>query len=125
MKTKGRIGQNGQLIPGTRLSGASIILLNGHSTVSDANGNFSLTIPDKNFYLNKVQKQGYVLTDPEMLQKQYAYSTNPLVISMETPQQQLKDQLNAQRKIENTLRQQLRIREAELDSLRALLSTVA
>ena len=44
VKTKGRIGQNGQLIPGTRLSGASIILLNGHSTVSDANGNFSLTI---------------------------------------------------------------------------------
>lgn len=117
VKTKGRLDKNGQLIPGTRLSGASIMLLNGHSTVSDADGNFSLTLPDKKFYLNNVLKQGFVLTDPEVLKKEYTYSANPLVITMETPEKKLQDQIETQRKIESTLRKQLRQREEELDSL--------
>ena len=47
VKTKGRMDSKGQLIPGTRLSGASIVLTGGHSTVSGGNGNFTLTIPEK------------------------------------------------------------------------------
>ena len=87
-KAKGRMDSKGNLIPGTRIGGVAIQLTGGHSTVTDANGNFTLTAPDKKFYLSDVQKQGYVLTDPEMLKKQYVCSGNPLVISMETPSQQ-------------------------------------
>ena len=91
VKTKGRLDSKGQLIPGTRLDGAAITLTGGRSTVSDANGDFTLTIPDKKYYLQKVQKQGYQISDPEVLKKQYQYSANPLVITMETPEKQLKD----------------------------------
>ena len=86
VKTKGRMDSKGQLIPGTRLSGASIVLTGGHSTVSGGNGNFTLTIPEKKFFLKNVQKQGYQLVDQEILGKQYLYSANPLVITMETPE---------------------------------------
>lgn len=119
VKTKGRLDGNGKVIPGKRLGGVAIVLANGNSAVSDANGNFTLAIPDKKFYLKNVQKNGYSLLDPEMLRKQYAYSANPLVITMETPSQQLKDQIETQKKIEATLRQQLQQREKELDSLLA------
>lgn len=118
VKTKGRLDDNGKVIPGKRLAGVAIVLTNGHSTVSDANGNFTLTIPDKKFYLRYVQKKGYNILDPEMLGKQYFYSVNPLVITMETPSQQLKDQIETQRKIKGILSNNIHKREKELDSLR-------
>ena len=46
-KTKGRMDSKGNLIPGTRIGGVSIQLTGGHSTVADANGDFTLTTPDK------------------------------------------------------------------------------
>ena len=119
-KTKGRMDSKGNLIPGTRIGGVSIQLTGGHSTVADANGNFTLTAPDKKFYLSDVQKQGYVLTEPDMLKKQYVCSSNPLVISMETPSQQQDEKLAAERKLRRTLQQQLQKREQEMDSLREL-----
>ena len=118
VKTKGRMDGNGKVIPGTRLGGAAITLTGGHSTVSDANGNFTITIPDKKFYLQNVQKQGYRIVDPEVLKKQYVCSANPLVITMETPDMQLKDRIEAQKRIQATLREQKLQRERELDSLK-------
>ena len=118
VKTKGRIDNNGQLIPGKRIAGAAIQLTGGHSTVGDANGNFTLTVPDRKFYLSDVRKQGYVLSDPDVLKKQYACSANPLVITMETPERQADDQLAAERKLRRQLQEKLQQREQEIDSLK-------
>lgn len=118
VKTKGRIDNNGQLIPGKRIAGAAIQLTGGHSTVGDANGNFTLTVPDRKFYLSDVRKQGYVLSDPDVLKKQYACSANPLVITMETPERQADDQLAAERKLRRQLQAKLQQREQEIDSLK-------
>ncbi|MCR4965399.1 MAG: tetratricopeptide repeat protein [Bacteroidales bacterium] len=120
VKTKGRMNSQGQLIPGKRLAGAAIQLTGGRSTVADANGNFTLTVPDKKFVLSNVQKQGYVLTDPEVLKKQYVCSANPLVISMETREQQADDQLAAERKLRRQLQRQLMQKEQEIDSLKEI-----
>ena len=117
-KTKGRMDSKGNLIPGTRIGGVAIQLTGGHSTVADANGNFTLTAPDKKFYLSDVQKQGYVLTDPDMLKKQYVCSSNPLVISMETKEKLADDQLAAERKLRRQLQKQLQQREDEIDALK-------
>ena len=118
VKTKGRIDSRGQLIPGQRIASAAIQLAGGHSTVADANGNFTLTVPDKKFYLADVKKQGYVLTDPDVLKKQYVCSSNPLVITMETPERQADDQLAAERKLRRQLQMKLQQREQEIDSLK-------
>ena len=118
VKTKGRMDSKGNLIPGTRIGGAAIQLTGGHSTVADANGDFTLSAPDKKFYLSDVQKQGYVLTDPDMLKKQYTCSSNPLVISMETKEKLADDQLAAERKLRRQLQKQLQQREDEIDALK-------
>ena len=118
VKTKGRMDSKGNLIPGTRIGGVAIQLTGGHSTVADANGDFTLTAPDKKFYLSDVQKQGYVLTDPDMLKKQYACSSNPLVISMETKEKLADDQLAAERKLRRQLQKQLQQKEEEIDALK-------
>ena len=118
VKTKGRMDSKGNLIPGTRIGNVSIQLTGGHSTVADANGDFTLTAPDKKFYLSDVQKQGYVLTDPEMLKKQYVCSGNLLVISMETKEKLADDQLAAERKLRRQLQKQLQQKEEEIDALK-------
>ena len=118
VKTKGRLGNNGTVIAGTRLQGATVTVRGGNAVVSGSNGTFSLAIPTSSYYLQSVQKQGYVLTDPDVLSKQYAYSKNPLVLVLETPDQQSDDRLAAERKIRRTLQKQLQDREDEIEALK-------
>ena len=119
VKTKGRLGNNGSVIAGTRLSGATVTVKGGNAVLSGNNGTFSLSLPNNNsFFLQNVQKQGYVLTDPDVLSKQYAYSKNPLVLVLETPDQQTDDRLAAERKIRKTLQRQLQEREDEIEALK-------
>lgn len=119
VKTKGRLGNNGSVIAGTRLSGATVTVKGGNAVLSGNNGTFSLSLPNNNsFFLQNVQKQGYVLTDPDVLSKQYVYSKNPLVLVLETPDQQTDDRLAAERKIRKTLQRQLQEREDEIEALK-------
>ena len=58
------------------------------------------------------------MTDPDMLSRQYAYSKNPLVLVLETKEQQTDDKLAAERKIRKTLQRQLQEKEDEIESLK-------
>ena len=118
VKAKGRLNSNGSIIPGKRLSGATIVLKGGSSVVSGANGAFSMKVPSNKYYLQNVKKNGYLLVDPEVLSKTYAYSTNPLVISMETPTQKADEKLATERKIRRTLQRTLQQREDEIEALK-------
>ena len=118
VKTKGRLGNNGTLIAGTRLSGATITVRGGNAVTSGNNGAFSLSVPNSSYFLQNVQKQGYVLTDPDVLSKQYAYSKNPLVLVLETPDEQLEDKLETMEKIRATLQSQLAKSRAQIKSLK-------
>ena len=118
VKTKGRLGNNGTIISGTRLRGAVVWVKGGNAVVSGAEGTFSLAIPSNNYFLQNVQKQGYVLTDPDVLSKQYAYSKNPLVLVLETPTQKTDDKLHAEKKIRRTLQRQLQEKEDEIEALK-------
>lgn len=118
VKTKGRLGNDGSVIAGTRIPNATIQVKDRTPVVSQANGVFSFPIPANKFYLQNVQKQGYVLTDPEVLSKQYDYSSNDLVIVMENLAQQEADRLAIERKISSKLYAQLQQRGEEIDALR-------
>lgn len=118
VKTKGRLGNNGTVIAGTRLQGATVLVKGGNAVVSGNDGKFSLAIPTNSFYLQNVQKQGYVLTDPEVLSKQYVYSKNPLVLVLEDKDQQMADRRAIERKISSSLYAQLQKRNDELEALK-------
>lgn len=120
VKTKGRLGANGSIIHGKWLQGATIFVKGRTAVVSGANGTFSFPVPEQNFYLQNVKKQGYLLTDMDILSKQYSYSKeNPLYIVMETPDTQTADKLAAERKIRRTLQKTLQQREDEIEQLKA------
>ncbi len=117
VKTKGRLVY-GKVVSGTRLSGVTVIVRGRNAVVSSSNGSFSLPISSNNFYLQNVLKQGYVLTDPDVLNRQYVQSKNPLTLVMETPDEQLEDKLEAMDKIRSTLQSQLSKSRAEIKLLK-------
>ena len=118
VKTKGRM-VDGKHVPGQGLSGA-IVSIQDRTSVSVQNddGSFSFPIPAKTFMVKSVQKNGFELVDADVIRKPYNYSTNPIYLVMETPKQQLQDQLDSERKIRRTLQRQLQKRENELDALK-------
>jgi len=118
VKTKGRLAANGSVIQGTRLSGAMVRVKGGNAVLSDNDGTFSLAIPSNSYYLQTVQKRGYIITDPDMLSRQYSYSKNPLILVLETQEQQMDDRLQVERKIRRNLQRQLQKREEEIETLK-------
>ncbi|MBO6024532.1 MAG: tetratricopeptide repeat protein [Bacteroidales bacterium] len=120
VKTKGRM-VNGKLVHGQGLKGATVSV-HGRTAVlvNKDDGAFSFPIPEKQFRLDSVRKKGYQLVDLDALGKTYKHSSNPLYLVMETPEQQLLDQLAAERKIRRTLTNQLHQREDEIEALKAL-----
>ena len=118
VKTKGRKGSNGNVVPGKRIVGATVQVKGRNAVITQANGVFSFPIPANRFYIQSVKKQGYVLTDPEMLTKQYVFSSNPLILVLETAEQQTDDKLASERKIRRTLQRQLQQREDEIEDLK-------
>ena len=118
VKTKGRLTKDGTLIPGQRIPSASVILKGGNSTVSGDDGKFSLLLPSSKFFLQNVQKKGYVLTDPEVLSKEYNYSKNDLILVMETPGDQWDDKRAAEKAMREQLQKQVDTQRQELERLK-------
>ena len=119
VKTKGRMDAKGNLIHGQGLKGATVSI-KGRTTilVNAEDGSFSFPITEKQFRLDSVRKKGYQLVDMDALGKTYKHSSNPLYLVMETPEQQLQDQLAAERKIRRTLNDQLHQREDKIEALK-------
>lgn len=119
VKTKGRM-VDGKLVPGQGLKGATVSV-QGRNTVvvNKDDGEFSFPVPDNQFKLDSVRKKGYRLVDMDACPRTYNYSGNPIYIVMETPDQQLQDQLNAERKIRRNLQRQLQDKEDEIEDLKA------
>ena len=119
VKTKGRMDAQGNLIPGQGLKGATVCV-QGRTPVmvNKDDGSFSIPLTADQFRLDSVKKKGYRLVDMDACPKTYNYSKNPLYIVMETPGQQLQDQLNAERKIRRNLQKQLQEKEDALETLK-------
>ena len=118
VKTKGRM-VDGQIVHGQGLPGATVSI-KGRTTilVNSDDGAFSFPVTDSQFRVDSVRKKGYRLVDVDAMDKTYTYSPNPVYLVMETPEQQLQDQLSAERKIRRTLTNQLHQRENEIEALK-------
>ena len=118
VKTKGRM-VNGQLVPGQGLKGTTVSIKGRTAVlVNNDDGSFSFPVTETQFKLDSVKKKGYELVDSEALTRSYKPSPNPIYLVMETPDQQLQDQLAAERKIRRTLTNQLQQQEDEIEALR-------
>ena len=118
VKTKGRLDNDGNLIPGTPLSEVIVKVKNRNEVMSDKRGDFSFPMPDQTYYLESVAKNGYVLIDPDVLSKQYSYSKNKLVIAMETKEDQMEERMDNFAKINAAQNEMIRKLRAEVKQLK-------
>ena len=118
VKTRGRLAANGTVIPGTRLSGATLTFKGNKTVVSGNNGVFTFSVPSKTYCVTNVQKNGYQLYDRDLLGRTHNYSTNDLLVVMDTPDNVLADKLTSERKIRRTLQRQLVEKEDEIEALK-------
>ena len=118
VKTKGRM-INGRLVPGKGLSGA-VVSLKGRTSVlvNHTDGCFSFPATGQTFMIENVSKKGYLLVDVDVCRQPYRYSKTPIYLVMETPEQQLEDQLEAKERISTALRKQYQRSMAEKQRLR-------
>ena len=118
VKTKGRM-VNGKLVPGQGLKGATVSIKGRTAVLVNADdGAFSFPVTESIFRVDSVRKKGYQLVDMDAIGKSYKPSANPLYIVMETPEQQLQDKLNAEKKIRRNLQKQLQDKEDEIEALK-------
>ena len=118
VKTKGRM-VNGKLVPGQGIKGATAYIKGRTAVLVNADdGSFSFPISEPQFKLDSVKKKGYQLVDLDACPKTYRFSGNPLYIIMETPEQQLQDKLDAERRIRRNLQKQLQAKEDEIETLK-------
>ena len=118
VKTRGRLAKDGTVIPGVGLTGATVSIKGSNTVVSGSNGSFRVSLPEKEYYLQEIEKAGYTIVDPDFLNQRHSYSREPLLIVMETPAQQIDDRLDAERRIRRTLTLQLQKKQDEIDRLR-------
>ena len=117
VKTKGRM-VDGKLVPGQGIKGASITIQGGNAVLANDKGAFSFPVTSKTFHFLEVKKSGYQLVDDDIIRRNYTYSSTPVYIVMETPNQQLNDQLAAERKIRRSMQRKLEEREDEIEALK-------
>ena len=117
VKTKGRM-VNGKLVQGQGLPGATVTI-QGRTPVAvqNANGSFSFPIPGQTFRVTGVKKNGYQLVDLDAISKSFKYSSNPIYLIMEKPEQQQADLLAKERKLRRDLQRRLQQKEDEVETL--------
>ena len=111
---------NGKYVPGSGLPGAIVSIKDRNDVgVKNADGSFSFPANGTQYMVQAVNKAGYALVDADAVPKSYTYSSNPIYLVMETPEQITQDKLDSERKIRRTLQRQLQEREDEIEALKA------
>lgn len=118
VKTRGRLSANGTIVPGTRLSGVTISFRGNNPAVSGANGAFTFAVSNNTYCITNVRKNGYQLYDSDLLGRDHWYSSNDLLLVMDTPDNVLADMLDSEKKIRRTLNRQLQDKEDEIETLK-------
>ena len=116
VKTKGRLGNDGQVIAGVRLAEATISL-SDQKNVSQESGAFSFEVSNKKYTICDVLKEGYMCYDDDQL-GEYEYSSKPLILVIERSDEHKSDKQQAQQKLSRIMSSQLQQRRNELEELK-------
>ena len=118
VQTRGRVDERGVHVPGVGIPNVFIKVKGSNEVGSAADGSFELNLLGNDFYLESVIKKGYVLVDQDMLSKQYQHSANKLVIVLTTPEQRVKDEIAAEKRLRAALQKRLQEKENEILALK-------
>lgn len=118
VKTRGKM-VNGLHVQGQRLDSTLITLGSGRSLLSQKNGKFSFVETSKKYSLVKASKAGYVLSDPDIVNRTFSVSErDTFIVVMEDEKQRKAELAQAKYKATANLTKEIRKREDEIESLK-------
>ena len=121
VKTRGRLQDDGSIVEGRRIAEATVVVKEVGTVESDDNGELKFGVPSSNdFYISNISKEGYTLSDADVISKPHKYQAQPIDLLLESI-----DELNAyrrsiERKVRRNYQHQLDLMTDRIDSLEAL-----
>ena len=125
VKTRGKLDDNGNVIPGRGLSGAFVKIKDGNMHESKAEGLLSFPVPGGKYFIEKVtyvdreSQEQYQLVDLDELSRQNEYSTKPKDILVATQYEMNEDRLDEEMRAREVLMVNYRKRQEEIKQLQA------
>ena len=117
VKTRGKLDDNGHVIPGRGLSGAFVKIQNGNTHESKANGILSFPVPggsysiEKVIYVDSKSQEQYHLVDMDELGRPNNFSSTPKDILVATQYELDEDRLNEEIRTREVLMKNYRKRQ--------------
>lgn len=125
VKTRGKLNDNGNVIPGRGLAGAFVKIKDGNTHESKAEGLLSFPVPggkyciEKVTYVDRESQEQYQLIDWDELGRQNEYSTKPKDILVATQYEMNEDRLDEEMRAREVLMANYRKRQEEIKRLQA------
>lgn len=125
VKTRGKLDDNGNVIPGRGLSGAFVKILDGNTHESKAEGLLSFPVPggkysiEKVTYMDATSQEQYQLLDMDELGRFFSYSPTPKDILVATSYEINEDRLDEEMRAREVLMANYRKRQEEIKQLQA------
>ena len=121
VKTRGRLQDDGSIVEGRRIAEATVVVKEVGTVESDDKGELKFGVPSSNdFYISNISKEGYTLSDADVISKSHKYQAQPIDLLLESI-----DELNAyrrsiERKVRRNYQHQLDLLADRIDSLESL-----
>ena len=81
VKTRGRLQSDQSVVEGHRITNATVQIRGGNTMLSDQNGEIRFGVPqNQGFYIAQVTKEGYTISDGDILSTEHRYTNTPLYI---------------------------------------------
>ena len=125
VKTRGKLDNNGNVIPGRYLSGAFVKIRDGNTHESRANGILFFPVPGGTYYIDNVNyidnetQEQYQLVDLDELGRPNKYSSTPKDIVVAGEYELYEDKLNEKTHAYDVLMANYRNRQEEIKKLQA------
>ena len=119
VKTPGRLMVDGLYKPGHPISDAVISIKNGNNYISNSEGEFAFSVPERGSYrISRVKKEGFQLTDQDFILCDKVFTETPIFILLESEEEWLIYRRSIERIVRTNYQNKLYEKQDELEKLR-------
>lgn len=119
VKTPGRLMVDGLYKPGHPISDAVISIKNGNNYISNSEGEFAFSVPERGSYrISRVKKEGFQLTDQDFILCDKVFTETPIFILLESEEEWLNYRRSIERIVRTNYQNKLYEKQDELEKLR-------
>ncbi len=119
VKTRGRIYANSDYKPGVCIPAAVVRVRSIGQYESDSRGEIRFGVSSEGYTIEEIKKNGYTLSDADILFREQKYTTAPLYILLENSADLVAYRREIERQVRRNYQATLDVKQAEIERLRS------